>query len=244
MKKKIVSIIIPGYNESHRVESTINSVECIMDSLGRQYEILVVDDGSTDDTVAALEGMVSGKKHRRLRFVSYADGPSRRENLAKSFRLLKGDYVMLLDMDLSMDPAYIKDMIQWIEQGYDLVLGSRYHKDSKVKRHPTRFLVSKLYNATIRVLFNTGFKDNICGFKAFRKDAILRLVGEAGIDKTGRRGVFWDTEIVIRAIWDKLKIKEIPISWKEAKSSSLTFRREIKMVPYILKFWIRNVLKI
>lgn len=239
MGKKIISIIIPAYNEEKVIANSISSVEKELISLKRPFELLVVDDGSKDATPQILKRLIKSNKHPCLRVISYKDGPSRRENLAKSFKFLKGKCIILLDMDLSMDTKHLKDMIFWLENGYDMVIPNRYHNDSRIKRNPKRYIISKLYNGLIRLLFRTGFKDNICGFKAFRHDVILRLVKEAGIDKTNKRSVFWDTELIIRALQDGIKIKEIPVHWIEGKNSALTYKREIKMLSYIIKFWMK-----
>lgn len=237
MPKIKLSVIIPGYNEEKVIVNTITSVEKTLFSLKKSFEILIVDDGSKDATPNLLQELVKSKKHPNLRFVSYKDGPSRRENLAKSFKLLKGEYVILLDMDLSMDLKHLKEMIYWLEHGYGMVIPNRYNKKSRIKRDPKRYVISKIYNAFIRMLFGTGFKDNICGFKAFKRNIVLQLVKDAGIDRTRRRSVFWDTELIIHALHRGIAIKEIPVHWEEGKSSALTFKREITMIPYIIKFW-------
>ncbi len=237
MKKQLISVIIPGYNEEVVVANTISSVEDVMKQVGRPFEILVVDDGSRDATRRILEQLVRSKKHPELRFISYADGPSRRENLAKSFPLLNGDYILLLDMDLSLDVSHLKDMVRWLDDGHDMVIMNRYHPESRIRRNLKRYIISKIYNAVIRALFRTGFKDNICGFKAFKRKAAMALVSAAGIDESGRRSVFWDTQLIIFALRKHMKIKEIPVRWTEGKKSSLRFSREIWMFLYMLKFW-------
>ncbi len=237
MKKHLISVIIPGYNEEAAVAGTVSSVDAVMRQIGRPFEILIVDDGSKDATPRILEWLVKSKKHPQLRFITYADGPSRRENLAKSFKLLKGDYVLLLDMDLSLDVSHLKDMVYWLDDGYDLVIMNRYHPRSRIRRNLKRYVISKIYNSIIRVLFRTGFRDNICGFKAFKRDAALGLVSAAGIDGSGRRSVFWDTQLIIFAKRMHLKIKELPVRWTEGKKSSLRFSREIWMFLYMIKFW-------
>ncbi len=237
MEEPLISVIIPGYNEEAVVANTISSVEAVMGQIGRPFEILVVDDSSRDSTGQILGRLVRSKEHPRLRFVTYADGPSRRENLAKSFKLLKGDYVLLLDMDLSLEVSHLKDMVRWLDDGYDMVIMNRYHPESRIRRNLKRYVISKVYNAIIRILFRTGFKDNICGFKAFRRSAIMQLVEDAGIDKSGRRSVFWDTQLIIFAKLRKLKIKEMPVRWTEGEKSSLRFGREIWMFLYMIKFW-------
>lgn len=238
MKAPEISLIIPAYNEEDVIENSISKVDKFMKNVLRNYEILIVDDGSTDSTGIILKNLV--KKYSNLRFVYYKDGRSRRENLAKSFKLLKGKYIILLDMDLSMDVGHLKEMIYWLDNGYGMVIPNRYHEKSKIKRHLKRYIISKIYNGVIRLLFCTELKDNICGFKAFRKGVALELVEEAGIDKTRTRSVFWDTEILIRALRKGILIKQIPIKWKEGKNSALTFKNEIKMLPYIIKFWLKR----
>ncbi len=237
MEKQLISVIIPGYNEEAVVASTISSVEAVMGQIGSPFEILIVDDGSKDATRQILEQLVRSRKHPQLRYISYSDGPSRRENLAKSFTLLKGDYVLLLDMDLSLDVSHLRDMVRWLDDGFDMVIMNRYHPESRIRRNLKRYIISKIYNAIIRLLFRTGFKDNICGFKAFRRGAIIQLVEDAGIDESGRRSVFWDTQLIIFAMMRHSKIKEMPVRWTEGEKSSLRFSREIWMFLYMLKFW-------
>ena len=238
MKEKLISVIIPAYNEERVIYSSLTAIENQLLSMKRPFNILVVNDGSNDKTLRIIKGLIKKEHYKNIRIISYKDGPSRRENLARSFKLLKGEYILLLDMDVAMDLKHLKEMIYWLEKGYPIVIANRYHKKSKIKRYPKRFIISKLYNAFIRLLFQTGFKDNICGFKAFKRKVILKLIHEAGIDKTRTRSVFWDTEILIRARNNNLKIKEIPVNWQEAKKSELNFRREVKMIPHIIKFWI------
>ncbi|MBI2144039.1 glycosyltransferase family 2 protein [Candidatus Woesearchaeota archaeon] len=240
MEKGLVSVIIPGYNEEATVGSTIPAVEKALSSAKRRFEILVVDDGSTDKTAEILERLAKSKEHPKLRFISYKNGPSRRENLAKSFRLLNGEYVLLLDMDLSLDVRHLKDMLYWLDQGYELVIPNRYHTQSTIKRNLRRYAISKAYNALIRLLFRTGLKDNICGFKAFRHDTAMNLVNEAGTDPTGKRSVFWDTQLLIIAKKNRIRVKEIPVHWEENEKSTLNFRRESGMLPYMIKFWLQQ----
>jgi glycosyltransferase involved in cell wall biosynthesis len=243
MTRVAISIIVPAYNEENVIESSLASIHKQLKTLKKPFEVLVVDDGSKDRTPAILNKIISSRKYPQLRTIFYPNGPSRRENLAKSFRLLKGDHIILLDMDLSMNIRYIEDMVFWLDKGYDMVIPNRYHPSSKLKRNPKRYLVSKLYNSVIRTLFWTGFKDNICGFKAFKRHIALRLVKEAGIDTTKTRSVFWDTELLIRAKRNRFSIREIPVEWSEGPKSSLNFKRESKMIPYMIKFWLSSTFK-
>ena len=239
MEKVRVSVIVPAYNEEEIISDSLKNIYKHIGIIKMPFEVLVVDDSSNDNTLAILKKIIGSGKYKNLRHVHFKNGPSRRENLAKSFKLLKGDYVLLLDMDLAMDLKSLKVMIHWLDRGYDIVLANRYHDNSVIYRNPKRYAISKTYNAVIRLLFRTGMRDNVCGFKAFRKEVILRLVDEIGTDPTSKRSVFWDTQVIIYAVLDKFRIKNIPIHWKEGKKSALNFKRESKMTPYIIKFFFR-----
>jgi hypothetical protein len=141
-----------------------------------------------------------------------------------------------VDVDLAASLRFLQDLIDQIILGYDIATGSRYVCGAKIKRKPFRLVISILYNAFVRIVFRTKIRDHMCGFKAFKKGVILRLVDEMGYDKTLKRGVFWDTEMLVRAIRRGYRIKEIPIWWNERNKSKLYFIREVKAFGYILNF--------
>ncbi|MFH1282064.1 MAG: hypothetical protein ABII27_00180, partial [bacterium] len=85
--------------------------------------------------------------------------------------------------------------------------------------------------------FSTKIKDHMCGFKAFKKDVILKLIEEMKYDAALARGVFWDTELIVRAIRNNFSISEIPIWWRERNKTALSFKREIKSLSYIISFF-------
>jgi len=238
MKKNFISVIIPAYNEDAIIANNIAIVEKTLRDIKKPFEILIVNDGSKDSTLQILKKLTKNKKH--LRYISYRDGPSRRENLGKSFKLLNGEFVILLDMDLSLDMKHLQQMIYWLECGYEMVIVNRYHRRSNIIRSPKRYIISKMYNALIVGLFRTNLKDNICGFKAFKHNVVQKLVDEVGIDSTRKRSVFWDTQIIITAIKNSIRIKQLPVHWEEGEKSTLNFQRESGMIPYIFKYWWTN----
>ena len=121
-------------------------------------------------------------------------------------------------------------------EGEDIVIGSKYVAGAKMKRRPFRLFTSYVYNVCAGFLFKTHIRDHLCGFKAFKRDVILKLVDEMGYDKSLRRGIFWDTELLIRAHRHGYSIKEVPIKWTEGVKSNLYFKREIKLLIYIFGF--------
>ncbi|MFH1126259.1 MAG: glycosyltransferase [Candidatus Altiarchaeota archaeon] len=229
----MISLFIPIFNEEGILERDINEVLHLINKLPEKLEIFIVDDASTDHSAQISDRISTANK--AVKHLRYDIGPTRRENLAQSFRHASGEIIAFMDIDLSTNLKYLEPLIDQVKKGYDIATGSRYVKGSRIKRSFFRLVVSMLYNNFIRFYFQTNLMDHECGFKAFKRDVILRLVDEMGYDKKLERGVFWDTEMLIRAERHNYKVIEIPIEWHEANKSALNFKREIKMIPYILK---------
>ena len=232
-----VSIFVPVFNEERIINRDIKAIDYIINFLPVEYEIFIVNDASKDKTEIIAKKIEYS--NRKVTLLNYDIGPTRRENLAQSFRRASGDIITFVDIDLLASMRFFSDLIDQIRSGYDIVTGSRYVRGSRIKRKSFRLFSSLMYNAFIRLVFRTGIRDHMCGFKAFKRDVILNLVEEIGYDKTLRRGIFWDTELLVMASRQGYKIKEIPIWWKERNKSALYFRREIKSLLYALRFAFR-----
>jgi len=234
LEKDKISIFVPVFNEEKIIHRDIRIIDYTIKKLPVDYEIFIVNDGSQDKTEVIVKRIE--QVNRNVTLLNYETGPTRRENLAQSFKKAHGDIIVLIDVDLFVSLRFLPDLIDQVILGYDIVTGSRYITGSKIKRKPFRLFMSLMYNACIRFLFRTHIRDHMCGFKAFRKDAILRLVEEMGYNESLERGIFWDAEMFVRARRHGYRTKEIPIWWKERKKSALNFKREIRTIGYIFKF--------
>lgn len=240
MKKPQVSIFVPVYNEEKILEFHIRILKRYLNALPYSWELFIVNDGSKDMSTEIMNDIAA--RDKRIKHIYYEEGKTRRENLAASFKHANADTIVMLDMDLSANLRYLRSLIDEVKKNkYDLAIGSRYLKGSKVKRGLFRWLVSKAFVLGCHIYYNSKISDYECGFKAFKKQVILDLVKAAGYDKTKKRGVFWDAEILMRAEKKKYSLKEIPIDWTEGAKSELNFKREVQMLPYMLK--LRKVLK-
>ena len=234
-----ISVFIPVFNEERVIERYVKTLDGIMRKFYGDFEIFVINDSSDDKTGAIAGTLARGNK--RVSLINYETGrPTRRENLARSFGKAKGDIIVFIDVDLVTSLKFLPDLIDNVMAGYDIVTGSRYVKGAKVKRKFYRLVLSFIYNKTVRFIFRTGLGDHMCGMKAFKRNVILSLVEEMGYDRSLERGIFWDTELLVRAIKHGYRIKEIPVWWKERDKSALYFKREIKTVGYIFKFMGRS----
>lgn len=229
----MISVFLPCYNEEKILESHITQVYQALKKLNIKFEIIIVNDGSTDNTSNIAEKLK--KEHKEIKHFYYSNGPSRRENLAEAFKKAEGEIIIFMDMDLAVGLDKIKNLVDGIGERYDIVIGSRRVPGSVVIRSFKRRIYSFIYHKSLNIFFNSSIGDYQCGFKAFRKNVILDLIKKIGYDSKFIRGWFWDADILINAERMGYKIKQIPITWNAGKASSFRVKREIKMIPYIIK---------
>lgn len=234
MRKKYgVSIFLPIYNEEKILAEHTLLIYRAARKLQRPFEIVIVDDTSYDSTYEIAKKL--SKKYKEIALVRFENGPSRRENLSVALKRAKYPILLYTDVDLSVGLSYLPELIQKIDDGYDVATGSRY-MGVKPKREFYRKVLSKIYNWFIRIFLGSKIKDHQCGFKAMKKEAFDKLAKELGYDKTFIRGWFWDAEFLIRAQNKGYKISEFPVTWYAGKQSSFSIRRELRSVYYIIRF--------
>ncbi len=225
----MISVFVPCYNEEMRLEKNILTIYSALKSLKKPFELIIVDDSSTDKTSEV--GKSLEKKYKEIVYKYCMNGPSRRENLAQAMKTTKAEIIAFMDLDLSADLSSLARLISGAEQN-DIAIGSRY-KEKHAQRTVKRLIISTIYNLFMRLYFHSRIKDHQCGFKAFKKEKLIPLLDEMGYDKT--RGWFWDVELLVRAQRKGYSIDEFSVDWKEGKLSSFNIKRELKMLPYVLK---------
>ena len=208
IKKPFLSVIIPAYNESERIPLTLIDIDKHLSQAKYPYEIIVVDDGSKDDTTAVVERF--SKMIPGLRATGY--GENRGKGGAVRFGMLEatGRYRLLMDADNSTSVDHFDKMIKYFEEGYDVVICSRAHKESKLTppQGLLRRLLGKGGNLIIQVLVLPGIWDTQCGFKCFSETAAEKIFPLQRINGWG-----FDVEILGLAKNLGYKIKQIPVVW-------------------------------
>lgn len=232
------SLFIPIYNASQIIKESVQRCYEVLSQLNSNFEIIIVDDHSTD-IYSKFEQRFHGidkSTEKKIRYVSYDRGPSRRENLAKSFHLARYELIGFIDVDLSCDASYLLKAVELLrKESADIVIGSRYIKGAKAKRRPIRRFFSFFYNRVLQAIFKSKIKDHQCGLKIFRRSTALKIVDGMGYDDKYVRGWFWDAEFLIRAQKEGLKVIEMPIEWWYADVSTFDFRRELRCLKSIVK---------
>lgn len=203
-----VDVVIPVYNEEHVLTQSVNTLkQFLKDNLSNPYTIVIADNASTDRTWEVAQAL--SKEHPDVAAL-HIDQKGRGRALRKAWLESAADIVSYMDVDLSTELAAFPKLIQAIEEGYGIAIGSRLLPASSVKRSFKRELTSRIYNFIIKSMFRTGFSDAQCGFKALSSKAAQDLVPLIQDQEW-----FFDTELLILAEKRGYRIREIPVAWIE-----------------------------
>ena len=170
-----ISIVVPIYNEEESVGTLYEKIAKTMEKLPHEYEIIAVDDGSTDNTLEKLKELAS--KDKRLKVISFKRNYGQTAAMFAGFQHASGDVIITMDADLQNDPADIPLLLEKMEEGYDVVSGWR-----KDRKDPffSRTLPSKIANYIISNVTGVHLHDYGCSLKAYKKDIAknFRLYGD------------------------------------------------------------------
>ena len=226
-----LSVVIPAYNESTRLPKSLRTVIEYLESKGTPYEVLVVDDGSSDDTAALAEQFAQATPlatpHSTLRVIR---NPHRGKGYAVRTGMLaaQGKYVLYSDADFSAPIEEVEKLLKYLEGKYDVAIGSREGKGSSRFDEPFyRHLMGRVFNTFVRLVALPQFNDTQCGFKAFRKEAAdtlfksLHLYGDNSPDVQGAMVTGFDVEVLYLGLKWGYKIKEVPVRWFYSKGANV-----------------------
>ncbi len=227
MVKKEISIIIPAYNEEKNIESTIGEIRRELKGKKFNYEIVVVDDGSTDNTCDKVKTI----KDPNIRLIRFVKNKGKGEALKAGLLAANEKLRLYTDADNSTSITHLFDFLPHI-QGYDIIIGSRGLPKSKIdKRQPFyKEILGKSGNLLIRKILKLSYADTQCGFKLFTKEAVEKVIPEARCSGWG-----FDFEILKIAEIKKIRVKELPITWKNSPDSAVGFFDYFKTLKSLLK---------
>jgi dolichyl-phosphate beta-glucosyltransferase len=213
----MISIVIPAYNEEKRIRGSLSEVFAFMSDSGMEYEIIVVDDGSSDGTSRIVESMAADSP--KVRLVRYAKNRGKGHALRTGVLVAKGDFVLVMDADLSTPMEELWKMMPYLAKSeYDIAIGSRALALSDIIRKQPwwRQGMGKMFNKIVKTLVIGDFSDTQCGFKLFAGDVARTLFGEAIIDRFA-----YDVEVLARAKKKGHRIQEVPIRWVDSPESKV-----------------------
>jgi dolichyl-phosphate beta-glucosyltransferase len=208
-----LSIIVPAYNEEHRVASTLKGIDRFFSGTSLRREIIVVDDGSKDETVSVINQLA--KDIADLSVVEYGNNMGKGYAVKQGVEHSKGKYILFTDADNSTPIEEVEKLLPHLEV-HEIVIGSRYisGSDIKIKQPAYRVMLGRLGNALIQFFLLDGIKDTQCGFKIFRHNAAKEIFSRMKINRWG-----FDMEVLVIARLLAYSIKEIPVSWYNSPES-------------------------
>ncbi len=228
----LISIVLPAYNEADGLENAVNQVKARLEDLGYDYEIIIAEDGSTDGTDVIAKRLEETSDNIRHLHSDVRLG--RGEALKRAFKVARGDIIVYMDVDLSTSLEHLDEIIKEIERGNDVSTGSRRLRGSKSERPFKRDFMSAVYNSLVRLFLGSKLRDHQCGFKAFRRESVMKV-----LDEVKNNHWFWDTEILVRAQKKGLRISEIPVKWKQSSKTKVRVLKDsIDMGLQILRLWL------
>ncbi len=217
MADKGISVIIPAYNEQERLPGTLQKIHDYFRDTPEGFEILVVDDGSTDSTASEVLRMASEIPGIRLL--------TNDKNMGKGFSVRRGildsrgTVILISDADLSTPVEDTKKLLPFLRGDYEIAIGSRgmAESDLAIRQLWYREGMGKMFNLLVRLLVIRGIKDTQCGFKLFKGEAARKVFEKCRINGFG-----FDVEALFIAKGMGLRIKEVPIRWLNSPASKVS----------------------
>jgi glycosyltransferase involved in cell wall biosynthesis len=206
MTKPFLSVVIPAYNEEHRILSTLEGLDEYLLKQPYTWEVVVADDGSTDQTTKVVKKFSKGRSNFSLQSIPHGGKGSA---VRAGMLFAKGEYRFLCDADLSMPIQHLKRFLPPKLTRFDIALGSREVVGAhRFGESPIRHIQGRFFNLFVRLIAVPGIHDTQCGFKCFRDEVAISLFSLQRCNGWG-----FDVEILFLARKLGFRMIEIPIDW-------------------------------
>ncbi|MFA6391515.1 MAG: dolichyl-phosphate beta-glucosyltransferase [Patescibacteria group bacterium] len=232
---KAFSLVIPVYNEEKRIKKSLERIVQYLDKKCDEYEIIIVDDGSTDRTLEVINEV----SNDRFRIIKSEKNRGKGFAVKKGMLTAKYEYVLFSDADLSTPIEEIEKFEQYAAD-FDIIIGSRAIKGSNIEIHQSKFkeFLGRVGNRLIQLVLLPGIQDTQCGFKLFNKKSTA-IFEKQTIDRWG-----FDFEILWLARKMGFKIKEVPVHWINDFGTKVSgFSHYVKTFRELLKIKWNSMLK-
>lgn len=227
-----INLTIPLYNEELVLSENVIKILDFLTSSGLdnafEWQIILADNASTDKT-AVIAQSLAGQFPKKIQYL-YLSQKGRGQALKKAWQNFPADFYIYLDADLATDLNHLPEMINFLHQGNDIVIGSRLHENSSTTRGLKREMASRFFNFLLKTLLNFSLKDSQCGFKGINQKVLQEIIPLARDNNW-----FFDTELLFWAQKKGLKIKELPVLWIDAERKS-----KVTIIPTALNY-LKNI---
>ncbi len=219
-----LSIVIPSFNEEKRLPATLERIAGYINASGRETEVIVVDDGSTDETIRIAESF--RRQIAGLRVVSNGQNRGKGYSVRHGSMDSRGEIVLFTDADLSA-PIEEADKLLAKMNDYDVAIGSRAVNRELIEVHESKFreFAGIIFNRIVRVILRLPFVDTQCGFKAFRRENCKIIFEQQTIERFG-----FDPELLYLARHHGLRTAEVAVRWAHSPATKVNiFRDSVQM---------------
>jgi dolichyl-phosphate beta-glucosyltransferase len=221
----VISVVIPAYNEHDRLPATLERIREYMDAAGEEYEVIVVDDGSVDSTVAIVEA--SAQSWAQLSVIALPRNQGKGAVVRAGMLRARGEHRLFSDADLSTPIEELPRLRERLVGACQVAIGSRALPGSTIGVHQPgrREMMGRTYNRLVQLLVLPGLHDTQCGFKVFTAEAATVCFEPLRI-----RGFGFDAEALVRARRQGWEIAEVPVCWSHREDSRVSALRDSGMV--------------
>ena len=215
-----LSIVIPSYNEEQRLPATLQRIAAYLKASGRKAEVIVVDDGSTDQTVKVAESFQGQMEN--LRIVSNGRNRGKGFSVRHGSMESHGEIVLFTDADLSAPIEEADKLLAKMDE-YDVAIGSRAVNRALIEVHESRFreFAGIVFNKIVRIILRLPFVDTQCGFKAFRRQRCKIIFEQQIIERFG-----FDPELLYLARRHGLRTVEVAVRWAHSPATKISMWRD------------------
>jgi glycosyltransferase involved in cell wall biosynthesis len=216
-----LSIVIPAYNESARIELTLERVMLCIEQRGWDAEVLVVDDGSRDATPEIVHRWM--ERYPRLHLIQNEGNRGKGYSVRNGLLQAAGEVVMFTDADLSSPMEEAERLMAALTDGADVAIGSRWLERSRttINQPLYRRFFGRCFNWVTRTVMGLPFKDTQCGFKAFKRPVAQVIFRLQRIERWG-----FDPEILFIARKLGYEIREVPVTWGHDERSRMSYLKD------------------
>ncbi len=205
------SLLIPAFNEAHTIARAVDETRRFFDALG-SFEILIVDDGSVDETASIVERLQ--RDDARVRLIRHQSNLGKGAAVKSGAAQALGDVMLFLDADLSTHPEAFRAFLPLLPTA-DILIGSRRVDGATIAEYQPFYRngAGQIFNCFIRYYLGLHFQDTQCGFKVFHRRTLYLF------EHLESKGWAFDVELLLRAQRDGLVIREVPVTWRNGKES-------------------------
>ena len=231
MPSPTYSIVLPAYNESERIAATIEKIFAFATQRGWQAEIIVVNDGSSDDTADVVRR--SAATRPGVRQLQNPGNRGKGYSVRHGMLHAQGEILLFSDADLSSPIAEAEKLFAVIAGGADIAIGSRWLKtELQLRRQPLyRRIYGRIFNLALRLVLGLQFKDTQCGFKAFTRRSAQAIFPLQKIERWG-----FDPELLYLAKKFGFVVREVPVAWSHREGTRIhPLRDGIRMFGELLR---------